>query len=122
MNNPAIKWAAVIVAIALIIVIGLIVMTGDKDEAQSSAGEPAAAAATAEPEATAAPQEPAVPEATQQPQSEGQQAHSDEDAQGTTLYEGALAGLTEEEIGKMAMEEENSPLRTDDSGAESAMD
>lgn len=110
MNNPAIKWVAVIAAAALVIVLAVIFIVNDTDK-QDSAGEPAAAA-TEEPGQIVA-----------QPRSEEQEALSTDDGEAQNdLYEGALAGLTEEEIGELAMAEENSSLRTEDSGAEGAVD
>ncbi len=108
MNNPAIKWVAVIAAAALVIVLAVIFIVNDADK-QDSAGEPAAAATEAPTQITA------------QPRSDSNEAQSDEDAQ-EDLYEGALAGLTEEEMGKLAMAEENSSEREDDSGAETPLD
>lgn len=39
-----------------------------------------------------------------------------------TMYEGALAGLTEEEIGKLALAEEESGARRSEDGAEDSVD
>ena len=97
-----------ILTIVLVVVVGLAIVLGLSDK---STGEPVAVATT-QPEATEAPQ--------QTQTADTQEAQSDE-AQGT-VYEGALAGLTEEEIGQLAMAEEQSSARQDNSGAEDAVD
>ena len=75
--DPAIKKVAAVLAAALIVVIGVILVI-------NFAGKDA--------------------------------AQSDE------MYEGALAGLSEEEIAKMALAEEESAARTETTGAEDAVD
>ena len=116
--NPAIKAVVAVLVIALIAVVGLIVVTRTGDAPQP---EP-----TATPMATQTPQETAAPEPTQT--SDEPQAAADtgdeaqEDAQGT-MYEGALAGLSDEEIAKLAMAEEASAARTDETtGVEDPVD
>lgn len=99
------KIVVAVVVIALIAVIGLIFVTKDQ-----GANEPAAAA-TAEP--SAEPTATAEPVTTEEPQDE---------AQGT-MYEGALAGLTEEEIAALALAEEAAGTQhIEESGAEGAVD
>ena len=86
----------IVVLAALIVVVGLIVLTNTHGQA------PDAPAATEEPAATQEPEETEVPpEGEEAPQASAQSGASGED-----LYEGALAGLTEEEIGALAMAEE----------------
>ena len=82
---------------ALIVVVGLIAV---------SSFRPASPAA---PEATSAPEATPAPEATQEPaqDEDAEAAAPEEDIPEEQLYEGALAGLSEEEIGRMAMAEEN---------------
>ena len=87
------KAVVAVLVVALIAVIGLIVMSQGK-----SAQKPApTVTATAE------------------------LAQGDDAAQ-DTMYEGALAGLTEEEIAKMALAEEESSERQSDIGAEDSVD
>lgn len=93
------KIAIAVVAVALIIVIGLIALTATSDKTTKiNAAAGSTARATDEPTA----------EPTQTP---AQDAQPDEEAQDeaqsdAVMYEGALAGLTEEEIGQLAMAEE----------------
>lgn len=111
--QPAIKWVVAIVVVALIAVIGLIVMTGGRQD--GGEGEPAAVV-TAEPEETVQPEDLTSPD----PESADDEAQNE--AQGT-MYEGALAGLSEEEIAAMAIAEEESSARSENmSGAEGAVD
>ena len=57
----------------------------------------------------------------QEPEATAELAQGDDAAQ-DTMYEGALAGLTEEEIAKMALAEEESSERQSDIGAEDSVD
>ena len=50
------------------------------------------------------------------------EAQVEEDAQEIEMYEGALAGLSEEEIAKMALAEEAGTARTETTGTETAVD
>ena len=59
-----------------------------------------------------------MPEETPQPEESAQQAEGEEVTPQETMYEGALAGLTEEEIGKLALAEEESGARRSEDGAE----
>lgn len=103
--QPKMKIVVAVLVVALIAVVGLIVVTKN-----NSASEPAPAAA-ATPEATME----LEPEATAEP-AQGEEAAQD------TMYEGALAGLTEEEIAQMALAEEESSERQNETGAEDAVD
>ena len=107
--QKAIRIAAVVAAVALIVVIGWIIkLNGSKQvPVQEATAEPTAAAET-----TPTPE----PEQTGEPDHEAQ-----DDAQGT-MYEGALAGLTEEEIAALALAEEHSAAQTENVGAEDAVD
>ena len=107
--QKAIRIAAVIAAVALIVVIGWIFALNGSKQAP-------AAEATAEPTAAAQKAESAEPEQTGEPNQEAQS-----DAQGT-MYEGALAGLTEEEIAALALAEENGAAHEDGIGAEDPVD
>lgn len=114
--NSAIKWVVAVLVVALIAVIGLIVMSTDNEES-----EPAAVATTA-PETTTQPEETAEPQKNTEATPGSANEEAQEEAQGT-MYEGALAGLTEEEIAAMAIAEEESAARTEsDAGAEDAVD
>jgi hypothetical protein len=92
--NSISKIAIAIVAVALVIVIGLIVLSANTEKTEkieATAVQPVA-------QATEIPAE----EPAKTPEEEAQ-----DEAQGNgEMYEGALAGLTEEEIGKLAMAEE----------------
>ena len=106
------KIAVVVLAIALVAVIGLICLTKGSGTAQPIAE------ATATPEA----EQTSMPEETPQPEESAQPAEDEEVTPQETLYEGALAGLTEEEIGKLAIAEEESSERQSDDGAEDTVD
>lgn len=117
--QPTIKMVVAIVVVALIAVIGLIWITNGHQD--SGAGEPAAAATTA-PEETKQPEETAEPAGSASPDPDDADKEAQDDAQGT-MYEGALAGLSEEEIAALAIAEEESSARTDNLiGAEGAVD
>lgn len=106
------KIAVVVLAIALVAVIGLICLTKGSGTAQPIAE------ATATPEA----EQTSMPEETPQPGESAQSAEGEEVTPQETMYEGALAGLTEEEIGQMAIAEEESSERQSDDGAEDTVD
>ena len=106
--QPKMKIVVAVLVAALLAVIGWIVVTQ-----KNSAQEPAPAA-TATPEITETPD--TEPEATAEP------AQGEEDAAQDTMYEGALAGLSEEEIAKLALAEEESGERQNDTGAEDSVD
>ena len=91
--NPISKPAIAIVAVALVIVIGMIVLSANtkKTEEMNATAQPVAQA-TETPDA----QPISVPE---------EEARNEAQTNGE-MYEGALAGLTEEEIGQLAMAEE----------------
>ena len=131
MHN-AVKIVVALLVVALIAVIGLIYLTMDP-----GAGEPTAAV-TAQPTADVAPtateetgttgdentENTPQPDVTEDPaQTDEAAKEAQNNAQGT-MYEGALAGLSEEEIAALAMAEEeaghNQGLEND--GAEGAVD
>jgi hypothetical protein len=125
--DPAIKKVAIVIALALIVVLGLIFANqgaGGKDApvaTESSvqiAQEPAQTQKTAEANAENKPEE----EAKASEVSKTDEAQIDEDAQAIEMYEGALAGLSEDEIAKMALAEESGSARTEAAGMETAMD
>ena len=100
------KIAVVVLAIALVAVIGLICLTRGSGTAQPIT------------EATATP----AVEQTSMPEESAQQAEGEKVTPQETMYEGALAGLTEEEIGKLALAEEESGARRSEDGAEDSVD
>ena len=106
------KIAVVVLAIALVAVIGLICLTKGSGTAQPKA------------EATATPtaEQTSMPEGTPQPGESAQPAEGEEVTPQETMYEGALAGLTEEEIGKLALAEEESGARRSEDGTEDSVD
>ncbi len=120
--QPGIKIVVAILVVALIAVIGLIVMTKGTE---TGAGEPAAVATTTpaeEPAETSKIEEQKETENQETvPEQDAQQAPADSEQAQETMYEGALAGMTEEEIAKMAIEEESSSERTSDNGGEDAV-
>lgn len=123
--DPAIKKVVAVLVIALIVVIGGILLTGSaKDKAAVTTGN------DAEPPKIEENQADPAKSAEETPQDEAKASEADvtpetqidEDAQSDEMYEGALAGLSEEEIAKMALAEEESAARTETTGAEDAVD
>lgn len=106
------KIAVVVLAIALVAVIGLICLTRGSGTAQP----------ITEATATPAVEQTSMPEETPQPEEGAQLAEGEEVTPQETMYEGALAGLTEEEIGKLAIAEEESGARRSEDGAEDSVD
>ena len=100
MQNRTKIFLAVAIA-ALIVVIGIIVLGGHQPEV--------APEATAAPEVTQVPEATPAPEAAQEPEpTQGSEEQTpEEEIPESELYEGVLAGLTEEEIGALAMAEEH---------------
>jgi hypothetical protein len=102
--NHIVKIVVAILAAALIAVIGLIVINnnaGNEIPENQATAKPAVEAA-AKPEATQQPEEKDEPEATDEAANEAQ----NDEAQEEVVYEGALAGMTEEEIAQQALAEE----------------
>lgn len=127
--DPAIKKVVAVLAVALIVVIGVIlvinfagkdaaVTTGSKTQENQNIEESKQADADAEPNAEEKPTD----EAKAGEAGVTQEAQSKDAAQENEMYEGALAGLSEEEIAKMALAEEESAARTETTGAEDAVD
>ena len=125
--DPAIKKVAIVIALALIVVLGLIYITqgADSKEAQIAAessqqiaSETANAPQNKEADAENKPEN--VADASEV--SKTNEAQIEEDAQEIEMYEGALAGLSEEEIAKMALAEESGAARTETTGIETAVD
>ena len=108
--QPIMKVVVAILMVALLAVIGLIVISnnaGDKTpETETTAAPKAEVAATAEPKAT---QEPAKANTESEESSVSEEAPIEDKEQAQdTVYEGALAGMTEEEIARQALAEEES--------------
>lgn len=103
--NSISKIAIAVVAVALVIVIGLIVLSANTKKTEEVDATVQAVVQVTE-EATAEPTKAPEEEAQNEAQSNGE------------MYEGALAGLTEEEIGRLAMAEEQH--RSDETGEEIA--
>ena len=129
--DPAIKRVVAVLAAALIVVIGVIlvinfagkdaaVTTGNDSKTQENQNieETKQADADAEPNAEEKPTD----EAQAGEAGVTQEAQSKDAAQSDEMYEGALAGLSEDEIAKMALAEEESAARTETTGAEDAVD
>ena len=111
--DPAIKKVAILLACALIVVIGLIVLVSGTDAKKAEVAtvnqNEMVAAQKAQTEENKAPtaHEPNE-EAKASQENVTDEAQNNEVAQEDELYEGALAGLSEEEIAKLAMAEEHS--------------
>lgn len=102
------KFVIAALIAAFVVVLGLIFVINFMPSAPAAPAVVATAEPTAAP--TEAPKETEAPETTEEPQAEEEpQISADEE-----IYEGALAGLTEEEIGAMAMSEEGAHISDDD--------
>ncbi|MBQ7888079.1 MAG: hypothetical protein IJ313_14525 [Clostridia bacterium] len=124
--DPAIKKVAIVIALALIVVLGLIFVTqgADSKEAQvatQNIQQTVEATQTQEPQEADAQSKPAD-EADASEVSKTNEALIEDDAQEEVMYEGALAGLSEEEIAKMALAEEEGTARTETTGIENPID
>ena len=103
--NHIVKIVVAVLVAALIAVIGLIVISNNAGNEIPKAEATAVPAieATAKPEAT---QQPEEVKTTEEPVQAADQAQNDEAQE--EMYEGALAGMTEEEIARQALAEEQS--------------
>ena len=124
--DPAIKKVAIVIALALIVVLGLIFVTqgaGTKEAqiATESSKQVVSQQKEDKKEEANAQQVPAN-EAVASEVSKTNEAQIEDDAQEIEMYEGALAGLNEEEIAKMALAEESGSARTETTGIETAVD
>ena len=127
--EPAIKKVVAVLAVALLVVIGVIALTnGAKDKAAVTTAQEDRTtenlhidpSQTDDPTKTDAQKNPADGEEAGQAGA-SQTAQEDHNAQ-EEMYEGALAGMSEDEIAKMALAEEESAARTETTGAEDAVD
>ena len=129
--DPAIKKVAIALVLALIVVLGLIVVVNgaaskeaqvatDKSETKTVqiVSNDTQNAQTQTPNADDMPTD----EAKASEVSKTNEAQLNDQAQEIEMYEGALAGLSEEEIAKMALAEEGSTARTETTGTETAVD
>ena len=129
--DPAIKKVVAVLAAALIVVIGviLVINIAGKDAAVTTGNE-SKTQENQNIEETKQADADAEPNAEEKPTDEAQageagvthEAQDNVEAQIDGMYEGALAGLSEEEIAKMALAEEESAARTETTGAEDAVD
>ena len=126
--DPAIKKVAIVLAAALVVVLGLIFVTNGargKDAQVATANSVQTAEKTAqtpdtqEADAKTLPAE--VADASEVSET-NKASESIEETQTEVMYEGALAGLSEEEIAKMALAEEQGAARTETTGIETAID
>lgn len=129
--DPAIKKVVAVLAAALIVVIGVIlviniagkdaaVTTGNESKTQENQNIEDKTQADADAERSA--EEKPNDEAQAGEAGVTHEAQDNVEAQNDGMYEGALAGLSEEEIAKMALAEEESAARTETTGAEDAVD
>lgn len=126
--DPAIKKVVAVLAAALIVVIGaiLVINTANRKAAVTTENEIKTQENIEDNQQADADAEPTAEE---KPTDEAQAGETgvtneaqDDEAQNDVMYEGALAGLSEEEIAKMALAEEESAARTETSGVEDAVD
>jgi hypothetical protein len=126
--EPAIKKVAIVLVLALLVVLGLIFITNGArskdaqvatDQNIQIASQTTQIPETKEADAQELPADVAdageVSQANEAPE-------KNEAAQVETMYEGALAGLSEEEIAKMALAEEEGTARNETTGIEDAID
>ncbi len=120
------KIVIVVIAIVLIALIGWSIMRQDRaDPSAQATAEPAAAAqATATPGSTSPSELETTPEpeTTDEPERTADPETTDEPEDTAVMYEGALAGLTQEEIAEMALAEEQVSKELSNSGGEGAVD
>jgi Tfp pilus assembly protein PilO len=126
--DPAIKKVAIVLAAALVVVLGLIfvIQGADSKDAQVATQEntqiveqTAQTPETKEADAQTLPAE--VADASEVSET-NKASETIEETQTEVMYEGALAGLSEEEIAKMALAEEQGAARTETTGTETAID
>ena len=124
--DPAIKKVAIVIALALIVVLGLIFVTqgaGSKEaQIATESSEQVVFKQNEEKTEEANAQQMPANEAVASEVSKTNEAQIEDDAQKIEMYEGALAGLSEEEIAKMALAEESGSARTETTGIETAVD
>ncbi len=121
--QPGMKVLIAILVCALIVVVGLIVMTkGTEDGTQKPDATQTMLPAEEPAETSQIEEQTATDNLEAIPEENAEQAQTDNEQAQEVMYEGALAGMTEEEIAEMAIAEENSAERTSDNGGEDAVD
>ena len=126
--DPAIKKVAIVLAAALVVVLGLIfvIQGADSKDAQvaTQANTQIVEQTTQIPETKEADAQtlPAVVADASEVSETNEASEKNEQTQTEVMYEGALAGLSEEEIAKMALAEEQGAARTETTGIETAID
>lgn len=123
--DPAIKRVALVLAAALIVVLGLIFViegAGSKEAQVATNSNPVTKNTQTAKTQDANAQELPADVADASDVSKTNEAQIEDDAQEIEMYEGALAGLSEEEIAKMALAEEAGSARTETHGMEMAVD
>ena len=126
--DPAIKKVAIVIALALIVVLGLIFVTqgagskGAQVATQSSDQIVAKMDENPETKEANAENKPADEAKASEVSKTNEAPEENEAAQAEEMYEGALAGLSEEEIAKMALAEEAGSARNETTGIENAVD
>ena len=126
--DPAIKKVAIVLAAALVVVLGLIfvIQGADSKDAQvaTQANTQIVEQTTQIPETKEADAQtlPAVVADASEVSETNEASEKNEQTQTEVMYEGALAGLSEEEIAKMALAEEQGAARTETTGIEPAID
>ena len=126
--DPAIKKVAIVLALALVVVLGLIFVTNGAhgkdaqvatENSVQTAEQTAQTPDTQEANAQELPADVADASKVSKP---NEAPETNEAAQDIEMYEGALAGLSEEEIAKMALAEEQGTARAETTGIENAID
>ena len=126
--DPAIKKVAIVIALALVVVLALIgvIHAGKSKDAQiatvNSTQTVEMAKQTPETQKADAQTLPADEAQASEGSKPNEAPDMTEVAQDEDLYEGALAGLSEEEIAKMALAEEQGTARSETTGIETAVD
>ena len=126
--DPAIKKVAIVLAAALVVVLGLIfvIQGADGKDAQvaTQANTQIVEQTAQNPETKEADAQtlPAVVADASEVSETNKASEEIEQTQTEVMYEGALAGLSEEEIAKMALAEEQGAARTETTGIETAID
>lgn len=120
------KIVIAVIVLVLIALIGWSILKQDKaDPSAQATAEP-----TAEAQATSSPgsispsglETTPEPETTDEPEKTADPETTDEPEDTAVMYEGALAGLTQEEIEAMALAEEQVSKELGNSGGEGAVD
>ena len=126
--DPAIKKVAIVIALALVVVLALIGVIHSVKGKETQVATASSAKTVAETTQTPKTQEadaqtlPADVAKASEVSKPDEAPEKNEAAQDEDLYEGALAGLSEEEIAKIALAEETGTARGETTGTETAVD